>query len=238
MLFALTVPQDAGLAGILTAAFAAGLLHALDGDHIAAVGGLTAGRAGWSASIRVAAAWATGHGLTLLAVGAFVYLLGIAIPDRLSTLAEWMVGGALIAIGLSALHQVVKRRAHLHTHAHRGLPTHAHLHAHDHDAPADHSQDLHRHDHRAVLVGVVHGAAGSAPILALIPLSQLGSAWIALAYLSVFGIGVLVAMVAFGGALGGLFAMGSAVSHRLVSAMQTLLGTLSVGLGVWWLAAA
>jgi len=84
---------------------------------------------------------------------------------------------------------------------------------------------------------MVHGTAGSAPLLALVPLSQIGSAWTAIAYLIVFGVGVMLSMLAFGGALGGLFVLGSKSGQRLISAMQVFTGGISFVFGAWLLAA-
>jgi cytochrome c biogenesis protein CcdA len=112
----------------------------------------------------------------------------------------------LIAIGLWIFLELFRSRAHLHFHDHDDLPRHAHWHAHR-EHPSRHDTDAHQHPHAAVLVGVLHGTAGSAPLLALVPLAGLGnSPWLGMAYLALFSFGVLLAMVFFGGLLGGTFA--------------------------------
>jgi len=68
-----------------------------------------------------------------------------------------------------------------------------------------HSSKVHRHEHGAVMVGVLHGLAGSAPLLAIIPLSQYSSPIYALLYLLIFALGVLVSMLIFGGIISGVF---------------------------------
>ena len=157
---------------ILSLAFGLGLLHALDADHIMAVSGLAARRPSLRNSLRFCARWAIGHGLTLLLIGGAVLLLGMAIPEQFSALAEAFIGVVLIVIGIWILWDLLRSRAHLHFHDHDDLPRHAHWHAH-HSHSIPHNTDTHQHQHSAVLVGILHGAAGSAPLLALIPLAGL-----------------------------------------------------------------
>ncbi len=193
-----------GLPAVLGLAFGLGLLHALDADHVMAVTGLAAGRPGLRRTLRFCARWAVGHGLALGGIGAAVLIAGLAVPEALSARAEGLVGLVLVAIGAWVLWDLWQRRAHLHFHRHDRLPRHAHWHRHD-AAPASHADDPHRHSHGAVMVGVLHGTAGSAPLLALLPMAQLGSAWAGMAYLALFGLGVLTTMLVFGGLLGGLW---------------------------------
>ncbi|MCH7790268.1 MAG: sulfite exporter TauE/SafE family protein [Acidobacteria bacterium] len=226
------VQADAGLVTILALSFGTGLIHALDADHVAAVSALASRGIRWSKVMRVSCAWAVGHGATLLAVGIAVYVVGIAIPEDLAGLAERSVGLILLAVGISVLFQLARRGVHLHTHSHDDLPAHAHLHT--HNDPVHHDED-HRHEHRAVLVGSVHGLAGSAPLLALIPLSQVGSPAAGMAYLGVFCLGVFFAMAVFGGLFGGLLGWGSRSSRWLLSGVQIVTGTVSAVLGGWLL---
>lgn len=88
-------------------------------------------------------------------VGAAVMGLGMAIPVDLSQYAEQLVGLVLILIGLYVMWDVLCRHAHFHFHAHEGLPAHAHWHRH---ARHQDSQP-HRHQHGAVMVGMLHGTA-------------------------------------------------------------------------------
>ena len=236
-MLAAEIPTNAGLLAIVALSFGAGLVHALDADHVAAVSALAVRGNKWSRVMRVSGAWAIGHGATLLLVGAAVYVLGFAIPERLAAVAEQSVGLILIAVGISVIVQVVRSRAHIHTHTHDDLPPHAHLHTHEGDSEHE-AQTSHRHEHRAVLVGTVHGLAGSAPLLALIPLSQVGSSATAMAYLAVFGLGVFVSMAVFGGLFGGLISWGSRSSQRLVVGIPAATGTLSVLFGTWLLVGA
>ena len=150
---------------ILSLAFGLGLMHALDADHIMAVSGLSVRKPGLSQCMRFGLRWAVGHGLSLLIIGSGVLILGMAIPESLSQTAESLVGFVLIGIGLWVIFELVSRRAHIHFHQHDGIPRHAHWHVHtEHPIPiSSHNGATHRHEHSAVLVGMLHGTAGSAP---------------------------------------------------------------------------
>src|SRR3954469_13624660 len=83
----------------LTLAFALGLRHALDPDHVSAVATLTAGEGdrGARRAMGDGLAWGAAHALTLLTLGAPVVIAGSWIPDGVHAAAEVVVG-LLIAI--------------------------------------------------------------------------------------------------------------------------------------------
>jgi len=194
---------DNNLLAVLALAFGLGMLHALDADHIMAVSGLASTRTGRQRALAFCARWAIGHGLTLMIIGGAVLLLGMAIPARLSADAESLVGVVLILVGAWVLWDLWRRRVRLHFHDHEGSISHAHWHL-DQSEAAHGGKHSDVHGHGAVLVGVMHGTAGSAPLLALLPLAHYGP-WFGLAYLLIFGVGVLVSMLLFGGLLGMVF---------------------------------
>lgn len=238
--------DSTNLSAILSLAFGLGLLHALDADHIMAVSGLTARRPSLRNSLQFCARWAVGHGLTLLAIGSAVLLLGMAIPKQFSKLAEALVGVVLVAIGLWILWDLVRSRTHLHFHDHDELPQHAHWHSHSpqprlqplsqRHQPSQHSTEAHQHPHGAVFVGVLHGVAGSAPLLALIPLASLGqSPWLGMAYLALFGLGVLLAMILFGGLLGKTFAWINRWGNNVMRITRSGVAISAIGFGLYLL---
>lgn len=224
------MPETGGMFAILGLAFGLGLMHALDADHVMAVSGLSSSRATFRDTLQFCGRWAVGHGLTLLAIGTAVLGLGMAIPEGLSHLAEQLVGVVLIGIGLYVLQDLIRHRAHFHFHQHDGMPRHAHWHKHNHSRDV-HQVEAHRHHHGAVMVGMLHGTAGSAPLLALLPMSAADSAWLGIAYLLAFGIGVLLAMLAFGGMLGSLFRWISHWGTRAATALRGGVALGSIGLG-------
>ena len=242
--FELTAPLDpsSGL-GWLALAFALGLIHAFDADHVMALSVFaTRGRSAADGA-RAGLRWAAGHGLVILGAGLLLLLVGRALPDSISALADRAVGLVMIGLGLFVWIELARRRAHLHFHAHDGLPPHAHWHDHARAAAprrtspaagdAGHSGVEHRHEHGAVFVGALHGLAGSAPILAVLPVAR-HSPPIALAYLVLFGVGVAVSMVAVSGLLGHVAGRLSARgAGRGLSWLRGVGASGSVALGSW-----
>lgn len=223
--------EGPGIMAVFSLAFGLGMLHALDADHVMAVSGLCSTRPGWRTSLSFCLRWALGHGISLLLIGVAVILFGMSIPVALSGVAESMVALVLIGIGAYVIWDLWRRRAHLHFHYHDDLPRHAHWHTHPGGGGGEHQKERHVHGHGAMMVGVLHGMAGSAPLLALIPLSRLGSPWVAALYLLVFSLGVLVAMLLFGGVLGGVFGLLSRWGTRLVYSLRLLVGCGSMLFG-------
>jgi len=175
-----------------------GLQHAMEADHIAAVASLTTHGSSLRDAARQGTAWGLGHGLTLLLVGGSVLLIDGVIGERLSLLLESAVGLMLILLGADVLRQLYRRRVHFHVHSHA---TETHFHAHSHTAGKQHASDAHHHRHdkrlplRSLMVGMVHGMAGSAALI-VFALGSVQSLWEGLAYIAVFGAGSVIGMAA------------------------------------------
>lgn len=198
------------LFSILSLAFALGLVHALDTDHVIAVSTLASQPRRSTKNPRwYGLRWALGHGVMLLLSGVLVLGAGMVIPDTLGTAAESLVGLIMVGMGLTLIYHLSRRR-----------PTAANLpqESNGHPRPG-----YARHQHGATAVGALHGMAGSAPLLALIPAAASGSAWLGIAYLVIFNIGVLISMLLCASALGELFA-------RLNQAGKRALCTLRYGI--------
>jgi sulfite exporter TauE/SafE len=86
-----------------------------------------------------------------------------------------------------------------------------------------------------VAVGLLHGAAGSASLLALVPLTGATSPWSGLGYLLTFGAGVLAAMLVFGGLLGSGLGALQTRRPRVALAVRVVLALAAMTLGVVWL---
>ncbi len=182
---------------LISIGFTLGLVHALDADHVMAVSVLSNSRPGFIRTIGFCANWALGHGGVLMASGLLLFGLGIGIPAALGQLAEIFVGLFLIAMGLICLWRFRRERISLSEH-HHGLIVHRHWHI-EGDAAHDgaSANDPHK-GHAPVMVGIMHGLAGSAPALALVPVVANGDLLVAMFYLALFSIGVMLAMLTFG----------------------------------------
>lgn len=182
---------------LLLLGFLIGMRHALEADHVAAVASMITGNQTLRGTIRQGVAWGAGHTITLFLFGSIVIMMDSVMPKNLAQGLELVVGIMLIFLGGSVIHRVIRDRVHFHTHCHTTGDTH--FHAHSHRGEASHELSPHKHRHekqfpfRALIVGLVHGMAGSA-MLILITLETVKSLWIGLMYMALFGIGSMLGM--------------------------------------------
>jgi len=194
-------------ASMLAFGFLLGVRHSLEADHVAAVAALSTRTTSLRGLLGLAAGWGTGHSLTILAVGTGVVALGARLPGGSEAMLERLVGAVLVVMGCDVIRRAVGRRLHAHAHEHDDRTRHVHLHLHAAPAAqlaAPHDLD-HDHDHfpagtgRALAMGTLHGMAGSAALLLLLP--PAGSSLAAVAGLAVFGVGSIAGMMLFSLAL-------------------------------------
>jgi ABC-type nickel/cobalt efflux system permease component RcnA len=175
-----------------------GMRHALDADHLAAVATLFTRSRSVGHAVLQGLAWGAGHTLTLLLFGGAVLVFGLALPERAALALELAVGVMLAGLGTDVLYRLWRERVHFHAHRHADGAAHFHAHSHQNEGPG-HDSERHEHGHgfplRALLVGMVHGMAGSAALI-LLSLEALRSPASGLVYIAVFGIGSIAGMAA------------------------------------------
>ena len=205
-----------------------GIRHAFEPDHIAAVSTLVAEQRGPRASMMYAASWGAGHALVLLVVGGALLLLRTEMPERLGDAFELAVSAMLITLGVRALVRAAR--------AGRAGPTVAHHHgdvAHTHAAAPSHVHvkgiALARFP---LLIGVVHGLAGSGALAALV-LPKLPSAITGLVFIALYGLGAMVGMALLAG-LAGVPLTRLMKSARGVPILLGVTGSFSLVLGIAW----
>jgi ABC-type nickel/cobalt efflux system permease component RcnA len=174
-----------------------GMQHALDADHLAAVAALSKQRSSRRAMIIRGSVWGLGHTITLLTICGALLLLGESIPTRAEAFLELAVGIMIVLLGVNLLHRLRRKRPHFHVHDHSDGASHIHVHTHAGENGA-HKESSHEHAHenlglaRALLVGMMHGAAGSAGLL--IVAAATDSIMQAITYVLAFGTGSIVGM--------------------------------------------
>lgn len=226
------LPGLAGEGAWLVLALVLGLVHAFDADHVMALSVLASDPDRRRGGTRTGLRWSLGHGAVLLAAGAVLFLFGWALPDAGQALAERAVGVVMVGLGLGVFWRLARRDAHLHFHRHHGLPPHAHWHAHPARSPHP-APEAHQHEHTASLVGALHGLAGSAPVLALLPASA-RSPLTGLAYLLLFSLGVGLAMALASGLLGSLVSrLARRQQLRALQGLRAASGLGSIAIGGW-----
>jgi ABC-type nickel/cobalt efflux system permease component RcnA len=193
--------------------FLLGLQHATDPDHLVAVATILTRERRFANGALIGVLWGAGHMTTLTIVGAIIIGLKLTITPAVGGRLELVVAAMLIVLGVLRLRDAVRgletvSAGHLvadHDHGGGTGVVHSHPHAHD----AEHSHE-HPHVHpsrwlarlgwrsgwpagRALIVGAVHGLAGSAAV-SLLVLATLRSTASAVIYLLIFGIGTIIGM--------------------------------------------
>jgi hypothetical protein len=205
-----------------------GMRHALEPDHLAAVTTLVTGeRSGYKAAF-LGVCWGLGHTFALIAAGTVLVILRAEMPVRAADAFEFCVALMLIGLGLRAIYLAARQGAagpaHIHhhghtVHVHEGAPAHVHI----------GTWTLAR---RPLLVGAVHGLAGSGALTALV-LATLPTTAARLTYMVVFGLGSTLGMAALSGLLG--WPLARAGQHRgLARALSLAVGCASTALGLAW----
>ena len=238
---------------IVALGFVLGMRHATDADHVVAVTTIVSRQRGLRAAVFTGLWWGVGHSLTVTAVGLAIILFNVTIPERVGLGMELAVGVMLVILGLlnmaafrpSTWGRLAAESADVHSHAHsHGDYVHVH--------PHGHAPDVHPHRPektplanldarfarsglyltlRPVVIGVVHGLAGSAAVTLLIVAAVREPAW-AVAYLLVFGLGTVAGMMLVTFALASALHLTTRRSLTLPQRLGFASGVLSVVFGV------
>jgi ABC-type nickel/cobalt efflux system permease component RcnA len=225
---------------LLAFSFAMGLRHALEPDHLAAVSTIVSDRKNiWSSSL-VGGMWGVGHTIALLIAGIAVVAFKFEISERLATFLELGVGVMLFALGAQTLWKVVRGgKVHAHVHVHGGV-VHVHPHVHDaeqvhvHAAPSTTHHGL-KLSPKPLLVGLVHGLAGSGALMLLI-LATISSPMVAIAYILIFGIGSIGGMMTMSMLIGLPFHFTAGRFVKLDKWLRGAAGLFSLTYGIIWIA--
>jgi high-affinity nickel-transport protein len=246
-----------GVFSVIALGFFLGMRHATDPDHVIAVTTIVSRERSIGPAAWIGALWGLGHTITIFAVGAGIILVGWVIPARLGLSMEFSVGLMLILLGilnLTGMLQWVNDQflpgpagsslVHSHAHSHGG---HVHTHPHVHD-PESHSHAAENtslgfldrafgklgmyQTLRPLVVGLVHGLAGSAAVALLVLATIRQPRW-AVAYLLVFGIGTIAGMMLITAAIAIPFTYASNRFTNLNRTLRIATGLLSLAFGLF-----
>lgn len=213
-----------------------GVRHALEADHVAAVATLATRARSTGEIVKTSAAWGFGHAVTLVILGSLVIALGMTLSPSVARAFEVAVGLMLIILGADVLRRLRRDRVHVHSHVHGDGTVHLHAHRHAPTTPRLQHPRQHQHEHpplwRAVLVGGVHGLAGSAALV-LLSTQAADSASAAVAYLFAFAVGSILGMVAFSLVLSIPLRFSARRFEASVLGMEAALGFTTIALGTW-----
>ncbi|HEV8456784.1 MAG TPA: high-affinity nickel-transport family protein [Methylomirabilota bacterium] len=228
-----------------------GIQHATDPDHVLAVATIVSRTRRFGAGALIGVFWGLGHSATVTAVGLAIIGLNLTITPVMGLSMELAVALMLMALGAARIAWVFRGSdpvpaAHLtEPHPHEvAAGFHCHPHA--------HAGSVHRHPHvhpprglmlalqtvgpaqafRSLCVGLVHGLAGSAAV-ALLVLTTIRSAWGAVGYLLLFGVGTMAGMTAITALLSLPFATRIPLLQRWRRGFALGTGALSLAFGLY-----
>jgi high-affinity nickel-transport protein len=201
---------------IVALGFFLGVRHATDPDHVVAVGTIVSAERRARSAAMIGVLWGIGHTVTMLLAGGAIVGFGLVVPPRVGLTVELSVALMLIVLGALGI-------------AGAGRP-----------APARPLDRLDRrlgglglsHAVRPLVVGAVHGVAGSAAV-GLLVVATIGDPLRSLIYLLVFGLGTVAGMMVITTAIALPFVY---TARRLLGVNRSLTvatGVLSVGLGLF-----
>ncbi len=243
------------LIAVILLGFFLGMRHATDPDHVIAVSTIVSRQRALRQAALIGILWGLGHTFTIFWVGAVIILFSVVIPPRIGLTMEFSVAVMLIILGVLNLTGILRwvtetltpgqdDTIHMHPHVH-GDYVHSHSHghapgAHGHAEDATPQGWLDRtfgqlglyQSLRPLVVGVVHGLAGSAAV-ALLVLTTIRNPWWAIAYLLVFGVGTIAGMMLITAALALPLAFTESRFQRFNRHVAWASGLLSLGFGLF-----
>lgn len=219
----------------IIAGIVASILHVISGpDHLAAVTpiAIETKRKIW----RIGFYWGAGHLLGMLIIGILFFLFKEVIPvETISEYSEQLVALVLIGIGLWSLHKLfykekIHRRPHIHTHGDVYVHTHEEKHQNnDHVKTSKKKKRI-----SAFSIGILHGLAGVAHFLLLLPALGFITKFESIQYIIGFAIGTVVAMTIYTFILGGI-TKSSTNNRTLLNGIRVTGGVFALVVGVYWM---
>jgi len=242
------------LFSIIVLGFFLGMRHATDPDHVIAVTTIVSRQRSIRHAALIGALWGAGHTITILLVGSAIILFGIVIPARVGLTMELSVGLMLILLGILNLSGIMRWITETLTPTQQGRHSHSHEHGdYVHSHPHEHGPEKHGHAEEAtpvgwmdrvfgrmgvyqivrpLVVGIVHGLAGSAAVALLVLTTIRVPSW-AVLYLLVFGIGTVAGMMLITAAIAVPFTFSEGRFARLNRGLGLVSGLVSLAFGLF-----
>lgn len=232
-----------GLFAVLVLGFILGMRHATDADHVVAVSTIVSRERKVSSAAWIGALWGAGHTMTIFAVGVGIILFTLVIPPRVGLSMEFSVGLMLVLLGWwnlrganwrEAADQALEDMPGSSTHTHADGANHSHSEGESSVCSMDRifgRLTIYQWV-RPLVVGLVHGLAGSAAVALLVLTTIHNSRW-AIAYLLIFGVGTIAGMMVITVAIASALHYAESRSAWVNRRLSYATGVLSVCFGLF-----
>jgi ABC-type nickel/cobalt efflux system permease component RcnA len=202
--------QEAELISILSIGFLLGIKHALEPDHIIGVTTIASqSKKVWRSSL-AGFFWGIGHTATLFIFGVGMMFLKGEIPEKWAMSLEFLVGIMLVYFGISAIYS--KKSAHMKN---------------------ERKPDRKLSYLRSLLMGFIHGLAGSAAMI-ILTMSTVSNVWEGALYILVFGTGTVISMLFFTTVIGIPFVLSSS-NLKINKPFIQITGCFSTVFGIYYM---
>lgn len=218
-------------------AFALGLRHAFDPDHLVAVTSLVAADDGGTArATRLGMWWGFGHGATLIVIGVPLVVLKSELPVWLERWSERAIGAVILLLAARVVWKWARGDYRAGRHAHStpsdAPPHESHRHLRRSDVAATHGHRPVRSSGQAFGIGFLHGLAGTGAVVVLM-LAALPTQLEAALALAVFAPISILSMVACTTAFAWILTR-PILDPVYRSVLIPLLGVFGVTFGLWY----
>ena len=171
-----------------------GMRHSTDADHVVAISTIVSRQRGVRSAALIGCLWGLGHTIMIFAVGALIILAGVRIPPRAGLAMEFCVALMLILLGCLNLTGVTQRLMARYGRSELLEPVKARPGGRDGVVRGTVERFGMMQVARPLVIGLVHGLAGSAAV-ALLVLSTIHNPVWATIYLLIFGFGTVLGMM-------------------------------------------
>jgi ABC-type nickel/cobalt efflux system permease component RcnA len=240
---------------IIAVGFFLGMRHATDPDHVIAVTTIVSRQRNLLKAALTGIFWGIGHTFTIFVVGTAIILFDVVIPARIGLSMELSVGFMLIVLGVINIASFMRTSRTIAPNPEESDAVHSHHHVHGdyvHNHPHGHTPETHSHNHqtpltwldrlfgkiglyqqlRPLVVGIVHGLAGSAAVALLILTTIRNPRW-AVVYLLVFGAGTVGGMMLITMSIASAFRFFGKKNERFSHWLGFASGLLSLAFGLF-----
>lgn len=216
------------LLSVLSLGFILGIKHAIEPDHVIAVSTIASKNKRLLSSSLAGIYWGIGHTMTLLITGVILILMKGEVPEKWALSLEFIVGIMLVYLGLQTMYSIRSHRNHTHGHGEDLSHSANRMNIHRESRDAGHRSYL-----KSLVIGFVHGLAGSGAMV-LLTMSTVTGVWEGFLYILIFGAGTVIGMLFFTTVIGLPFVFSSG-KQKLNLTLTRSTGLISVAFGLYYM---